>query len=179
MIARGLKIHICRTALRMEGVVFFKELRTEGGRGSGGPASHTGTFPDLLPPLGLLLTRSDFFWPECMSEKSMLVFGNGTIPGSEMTARVWEINMRNTIVLKSTTFRAPHSLKHNCNWYEWMKWWLCVFEIWIPVVWTLPGWTLTSPGSVRWTCYRCSIYFIKKIIGSPTISLKIGENSGL
>ena len=49
MIARGLKIHTCRTALRMEGGVFFKELRTQGGRGSGCQASHTRTFPDLVP----------------------------------------------------------------------------------------------------------------------------------
>ncbi len=34
----------------MEGGVFFKELRMEGVRGSGGPASHTDTFPDLVPP---------------------------------------------------------------------------------------------------------------------------------
>ncbi len=34
----------------MEGGVFFKELRMEMGRGSGGPASHTYTFTDLVPP---------------------------------------------------------------------------------------------------------------------------------
>ena len=50
MTERGLKICMCRTALRMEGGVFFKEVRMEGGRGSEGPASHTRTFPDLVPP---------------------------------------------------------------------------------------------------------------------------------
>ncbi len=40
-----------------------------------------------------------------------------------------------------------------------------------------PGFELMiSPGSVRYTCYRYSIYFIKKITGSPSISLKIGGN---
>ncbi len=57
MIVRGLKIHTCRTTLQMEGGVFFKELRTEGGRGSGGPALHTHTFPDLVPPGPFLWQR--------------------------------------------------------------------------------------------------------------------------
>ncbi len=52
MIERGLKLHTCRAAPRMEGGVFFKEVRMEGGRGSGGPASHTRTFTDLVPPPG-------------------------------------------------------------------------------------------------------------------------------
>ncbi len=47
MIERGLKVCTCRTALRMEGGVFFKELRMEGRRGSGGSASHTCTFPRM------------------------------------------------------------------------------------------------------------------------------------
>ncbi len=34
----------------MEGGVFFKELRKEGGRGSEGPVSHTRIFLDLVPP---------------------------------------------------------------------------------------------------------------------------------
>ncbi len=38
---------------------------------------------------------------------------------------------------------------------------------------------LNSPGAVRYTCNRYSIYFIKKITGSPSISLKMGRNSGL
>ncbi len=102
MMERGLKICTCRTALWMEGGVFFEEVRMEGGRGLGvqphkpvlfrnhknvmiydwkgpenlhvlhrvangrgclfqrstngrgrgseGPASHTRTFPDLVPP---------------------------------------------------------------------------------------------------------------------------------
>ncbi len=50
MIERGLKLRTCRAVPRMEGGVFFKEVRMEGGRGSGGKASHTRTFPDLVPP---------------------------------------------------------------------------------------------------------------------------------
>ncbi len=52
MIERGLKLRTRRAVSRMEGGVFFKEVRMEGGRGSGGPASHTRTFPDLVPPPG-------------------------------------------------------------------------------------------------------------------------------
>ncbi len=60
MIERGLKLRTCRAAreARMEGVVFFKEVRMEGGRGSGGPASHTRTFPDQVIPMNLKLWRS-------------------------------------------------------------------------------------------------------------------------
>ncbi len=39
-----------RAAPWMEGGVLFKELRMEGDRGSGGPASHTHTFLDLVTP---------------------------------------------------------------------------------------------------------------------------------
>ncbi len=55
MIERGLKLRTCRAAPRMEGGIFFKEVRMEGGRGAGVPASHTRTFPDLVrpPPPGL------------------------------------------------------------------------------------------------------------------------------
>ncbi len=52
MIERGLKLRTCRATPRMEWGVFFKEVRMDGGRGSGGPASHTRTFPDLVPPRG-------------------------------------------------------------------------------------------------------------------------------
>ncbi len=38
---------------------------------------------------------------------------------------------------------------------------------------------LDSPGAVRYTCNRYCIYVIKKITGSPSISLKMGGNSGL
>ncbi len=38
------------TALRMGGGMIFMNTWTGGGRGSGGPASHTRTFPDLVPP---------------------------------------------------------------------------------------------------------------------------------
>ena len=48
MVERGLKMPTCRAVPRMEGGVFFKEVRMEGARGSGGPASHTRTFPDLV-----------------------------------------------------------------------------------------------------------------------------------
>ena len=34
-----------------------------------------------------------------------------------------------------------------------------------------------SPGAVRYTCHRQSIYLIEKITGSPSISLKMGRNS--
>ena len=36
-----------------------------------------------------------------------------------------------------------------------------------------------SPGAVRYTCNRYSIYVIKKITGSPSVSLKMGGNRGL
>ena len=38
------------TALRTGGGMFFMKSWTGGGRGSGGPASHTRPFPDLVPP---------------------------------------------------------------------------------------------------------------------------------
>ncbi len=56
MIERGLCT--CRAVPRMEGGVFYKEVRMEGGWGSGGPASHTRTFPDLVPPPGTSPKRS-------------------------------------------------------------------------------------------------------------------------
>lgn len=49
--------------------------------------------------------------PLCMSEKSKLLSGNGTIPGSENTALRWDIISKNTMVLKHTTLNAPHKLK--------------------------------------------------------------------
>ena len=54
MIERGQKLRTCRAAPRMEGGVFFKEVRMDGGRGSRGPASHTRTFSDLVPPWGAI-----------------------------------------------------------------------------------------------------------------------------
>ena len=52
MIEKGLKLHTYSAVPRMEGGAFLKEVRMEGGRGSGCPASHTRTFPDLVPPSG-------------------------------------------------------------------------------------------------------------------------------
>ncbi len=45
----------------MEQNVFFKELRKEGGRGSALPASHTLSFPDLVPPLAINLHPSQTY----------------------------------------------------------------------------------------------------------------------
>lgn len=50
--------------------------------------------------------------PLCMSEKSKLLSGNGTIPGSENTALKWDMISKNTIVLKQTTLKAPHKLEN-------------------------------------------------------------------
>ena len=52
----------------------------------------------------------DIFLPECMSEKSRLVFGRGTVPGSERTARKCDMTIRNITTLKTTTFTAPTRL---------------------------------------------------------------------
>ena len=49
--------HRCHAALWIEGGVFFRDMRMEGSRGSGDPASHTRTFPDLVPPGPVLLFR--------------------------------------------------------------------------------------------------------------------------
>ena len=54
MNGRGLIIHTCRAVLQIEGGVFFRDLRMEGGRGSGGPASHTSSFQDLVPLQALI-----------------------------------------------------------------------------------------------------------------------------
>ncbi len=58
---RGLKIS-CRRAANGKGCLFqvfefFKELRMEGGRRSGGPSSHIGSFPELVPPGHLLIVQ--------------------------------------------------------------------------------------------------------------------------
>ncbi len=57
MIEKGLKLRTCRATPRMEGGFFSKEVRMEGGRGSGGPASHTRTSPDLVPPRAATVYR--------------------------------------------------------------------------------------------------------------------------
>lgn len=45
-----------------------------------------------------------------MSEKSRLVLGRGTVPGSERTALKCDMTIRNIIILKMTTFTAPTRL---------------------------------------------------------------------
>lgn len=47
---------------------------------------------------------------ECKSEKSSLVRGSGTMPGSQNTALRCAIASRKMIVLKSTTLTGPQSL---------------------------------------------------------------------
>lgn len=47
----------------------------------------------------------------CMSEKSTLVWGRGTTPGSLHTAFKCDIISSSTIVLKTTTLNGPHKLK--------------------------------------------------------------------
>lgn len=49
--------------------------------------------------------------PEWISEKSTLLWGKGTTPGSEHTAFRWAIASKNIIVLKRTTLKGPHKLE--------------------------------------------------------------------
>lgn len=53
--------------------------------------------------------------PLCMSEKSRLVFGRGTIPGSANTARPCDSDIRNITTLNATTWKAPHKLQQQIH----------------------------------------------------------------
>ena len=86
-----LKISHCHAVLWIEGGVFFKESWMEGGRGSGGPASHTHTFPDLVPPQGKISPKSNiiqktFIWSwwqqEIMAKWSNLTLMSASVPVS-------------------------------------------------------------------------------------------------
>ncbi len=71
MIEWGLKIRMSRTALRMGGGVFFKEVWMEGGKGSAGPASHTRIFKDLVMAITFELFNRFWcfnFWLEAIEE---------------------------------------------------------------------------------------------------------------
>ncbi len=111
MVVRGLKIHTCRTALRMEGGVFFKELQTEGGRGSGGPASQTSTFPDLVPPPGW----NSFLGYTCTHSR---------LTRTDKKQKLWTllcICKINTHVCNLTKYKWTRQKSTQNIWYRWSK----------------------------------------------------------
>ena len=52
------------------------------------------------------------FLPLCKWEKSILVVGSGTIPGSDVTARICDMASKNSSVLNTVIFKAPQKLKN-------------------------------------------------------------------
>lgn len=56
-------------------------------------------------------TKSQPESEECMSEKSIRLWGNGTVPGSVRTARTCAIISKKTTVLNVTTLKAPINWK--------------------------------------------------------------------
>ena len=75
---------------------------------------------------------------------------------------------------KQRPFLSKSTIKERkmfyCFIYEWINW---------AKLWTFKVSPKLSPGYTRWTCYKCSIYFIKRFTGSPSISLKMSRNSAL